>query len=370
MVKRLPRRFEPGATTKVAYRRAIDWIHGVLKLVHSSRRPLILFVILVAAVSAGIWTLINYWDWLQTEIVNGAAGTESGSTTARNVGFVVAGLVALPLAIWRLRVAQRQADTAQQDLLNKRYQEGAEMLGSEVLPVRLAGIYGLQRLAEDHPEQFHIQIMQLFCAFACHPTTYEDSKITSARTTEGLRLRADVQIVMRAISTCHRNQHQLEKAHEFMLDLKYADLQHAELWRTSLSEANFWMANLSHATFFKADLSGTVLSEADLSDTDLAHTDLSYANMSDSHLSDADLSRARLHGTYLSGALLKGANISGAVLSKCGCGVASFGLTQAQLNEARADSKNPPTIEGLVDPETDEPLVWRGQASDLARRTP
>ena len=60
--------------------------------------------------------------------------------------------VGLPLAIWRTKTADRQADTAQQSLLNERYQKGAEMLGNSALAVRMGGIYALQRLAEDHPE--------------------------------------------------------------------------------------------------------------------------------------------------------------------------------------------------------------------------
>ena len=34
-----------------------------------------------------------FWDWLR--------GDESGSTTIRNLGLVLAAIVALPLAIWR-----------------------------------------------------------------------------------------------------------------------------------------------------------------------------------------------------------------------------------------------------------------------------
>ena len=30
--------------------------------------------------------------------------------------------------------------------------------------------YALQRLAEEHPERYHIQIMRLFCAFVRNPT--------------------------------------------------------------------------------------------------------------------------------------------------------------------------------------------------------
>ena len=49
------------------------------------------------------------------------------------------------------------------------------MLGSEVLSVRLGGIYALQRLAEEEPKQYHVQIMRLFCAFVRNPTKDEDA---------------------------------------------------------------------------------------------------------------------------------------------------------------------------------------------------
>ena len=72
--------------------------------------------------------VVMFWDWL--------SDGESGSTTVRNVALVLAGVVALPVAIWRSVVADRQAKTAQQGLLNERYQKAAEMLGSDVLSVR------------------------------------------------------------------------------------------------------------------------------------------------------------------------------------------------------------------------------------------
>ena len=45
------------------------------------------------------------------------------------------------------------------------------------LAVRLGGIYALQSLAEEHSEQYHAQIMRLFCAFVRHPT--KDKKLES-----------------------------------------------------------------------------------------------------------------------------------------------------------------------------------------------
>lgn len=40
------------------------------------------------------------------------------------------------------------------------------------------------------------------------------------------------------------------------------------------------------------------------------------------------------------------------------------GLTQEELNEARADPTRPPNLDGVLDAETGEPLVWRGAPLD------
>ena len=113
---------------------------------------------------AGAGTFIAFWVQPNTG--------ESLSSTIRNIGLTSAAAIALPLAFWRSTTADsqsdtalkqsatalsladaalrqadaalRQADTTSQGLLNERYQKGAEMLGSSVLPVRLGGIYALR----------------------------------------------------------------------------------------------------------------------------------------------------------------------------------------------------------------------------------
>ena len=95
-----------------------------------------------------------FWGWLSDD--------ESGGTTIRNVGLVIGGVIAILLAVWRGIVAE-------QSLLDARYQKSAETLGSDLLSVRLGGIYALQRLAEDHSEQYRIQFMGLFCDI-CTPS--------------------------------------------------------------------------------------------------------------------------------------------------------------------------------------------------------
>ena len=132
-------------------------------------------LVLGSGVFFGIWQ----WDW----IVTGPTGEESGSTTLRNLGLVSGGFIAIWIAIWRGDVADSQAQASQEQaraslnqveisrlsLLNERYQKGAEMLGSTALYVRLGGIYALQRLAQENPEQYHGQITDLLSIFMENP---------------------------------------------------------------------------------------------------------------------------------------------------------------------------------------------------------
>ena len=113
----------------------------------------------VAAVEIALAAL--FWDWLM--------GDDSGSETVRNVGLMIAASLAFVLAIWRAVVADRQSTTAQQGLLNERYQRGVEMLGSEVLSVRIGGIYSLRQLSRERPDLYHLHMMRLLCAYVRNP---------------------------------------------------------------------------------------------------------------------------------------------------------------------------------------------------------
>ena len=149
----------------------------------------------------GVVSSVVFWGWLHPKDSQSASNSE----TVRNLGILIGGVIAFVFALWRGWVAERQAATAQRQakialqqaataqhqaeiarqlastsergLLNERYQKGAaQMLGSDVLSVRLGGIYALQHLAEDHPDQYHVQIMLLFCAFARRPVNDENGQ--------------------------------------------------------------------------------------------------------------------------------------------------------------------------------------------------
>ena len=192
-----------------------------------------------------------------------------------------------------------------------------------VLSVRLGGIYALQRLANEHPKQYHIQIMNLFCSFVRRPTGDEYGNVRKTEQTksekvsdadEELRIREDVQAAMEAIGYRSKEGISLEKG-SFEINLKGAFLRHAKLDGVDLSGALFGDADFAHAEFLKANLSNAVFgSDANLSETKFKEANLSGAGLSGvtrlwrTNFSSADLSNASLMGANLSKAVLEASN--------------------------------------------------------------
>ena len=329
-------------------------------------------IVLIAAI---LWSIDHYRDWLTNDVWIWLGTTpdgrvESNSATLRNVGLVIAAVVALPLAIWRSKVAERQADTAQRGLLNERYQTGAEMLGSNVLSVRLGGIYALQRLADEHPEHYHVQVIHLFCAFARNPT--ESKGREHGRHAEEApphpthSLREDVQAVMMAIGNRSSEHVGLEAQARLHLDMRGSDLRRALLIDMNLTTPPWQFSTL-------LPMSEMFGRHTDLSEAKLCSAEISFAKLENADLANSCLCRARLARTNLSGALLVGTNLHGAlslgpILSGAKFSINGVlparGIRQSDLDSCKADPDNPPDLTGVVDAETGEPLVWSGKPLD------
>ena len=314
------------------------------------------------------------------------------------------------------------------------------MLGSDLLAVRLAGIYALERLAREYPMEYYLQVKRLFCSFVRFPTQDDHG----AR--EEISVRDDVQQIIWAIQNRTDEQRAMDEADSQGFDftgsdlrkcqlsrfnayganflyatlssshLKHAYLPHADFGRadasrvdfddaylefasfyeTNLNGSSFWEANLRYATFggnlfHKTRFVGADMRNVSLRNTELDGADLSGVNLQESKLDfrtslkDADLSEASLAGAAckdlnLSGAnmfrcdltkaVLIGANFEGADLSYANLSGAligmptrdpAVGLTQKQLDQATADPENPPRLDGALDAETGEQLLWRGR---------
>ena len=289
-------------------------------------------------------------------------------------GILIGGVAALVIATWRglsadqqAKVAKEQAETAltqtagsQRRLLDERYQAGAAMLESPVLVVRLAGIHALDRLVEDDKQRYYADVMNLLAVFVRFPVSAKTEIVDGV-------LRDDLQAALGAIS--RRNDPQdfkrLPKAaltnraillHEGgPVNLRNAKLRNSFILHGNLRNVMFVGADLSNCEAWNTDFSGSNFLRATLRDGSFIGCDLSGAEFV-----VADLTGRMMAGSTLDSANLRSANLSGVEFSDDGRNPV-IGLTQEQLDEAKANPYDPPMLEGVLDAETGRSLAWRGK---------
>ncbi len=130
-----------------------------------------------------------------------------------------------------------------------------------------------------------------------------------------------------------------------IVDLSYADLSEAILFRANLTDANLFCANLRKANLFQATLDSVNLSEAYMPEADLRGASLNLADKSEAH---PDLS-----GAHLTYADLRGANLTGAILDNKTTG-RKVNLTGTQFNKKPVSLQYPLLTEGI----SLGPTVW------------
>ncbi|MEU7999458.1 pentapeptide repeat-containing protein [Micromonospora sp. NPDC049060] len=149
-------------------------------------RPLRSWVIPVGVVLVGVvtWAAVA---WLQGSVPAVGDGVQRARLrvesirTGLTIGAAVTGAFALLLAFRRQQLAERTQQATEYDAGEKRvtelYVKAADQLGSDKAPVRLAGLYALERLAQDNPA--HRQsIVEVICAYLRMPYTPPDYQPT------------------------------------------------------------------------------------------------------------------------------------------------------------------------------------------------
>jgi uncharacterized protein YjbI with pentapeptide repeats len=249
--------------------------------------------------------------------------------------------------------------------ITERFTRAIDQLGSNELDVRLGGIYALERIARDSPED-HGPIMEVLTAYVRehapwppHISNVEGNASSGAGADRLLGDRAgpmdersgapkiatDVQAVMTVIGRRHR---QHEKDSEAGLDLRYVDLrgavlegahlERAYLAGTHLEHAHLAGAHLEHAVLVGAHLERAYLEGAHLEHANLLGAHLDRANLGGAHLEHAKLLRAYMERAFLLGAHLEDANLGGAHLEHAN--LLGAHLDRANLGGAHLEHAN------------------------------
>lgn len=349
-------------------------------------------------VAAAVITWIRDSAWL--------TDNESASTTIRNLGLFVFGAVGLPVAIWRSVIAARQAEAAQrqskiaeQNLLNDRFQRGAEMLGHpDIASVRIAGIHALARLGAEYPDVFHLPVMHTIAAFVVDRTKGARAEpeqelvdpeslpasdiiervspwIEEAIDSSGHHpflvslaagrevgtvpeLAKDVGEAMRSIAQRGKNQVAVENDGTFRMNLAdacipglifhQADFSGFDFTKADMRRVRGWRARFVRARLAGADLSAANLYDAVFRDADMRRVNLTAAKLIGADMRNADLGlvdlvaenlwKGTIFPSRLVGTLLAGADLRKANLVKADMRGALLGC--AKLDNADFGSAN------------------------------
>jgi hypothetical protein len=219
----------------------------------------------------------------------------------------------------QLQTNRDQLQTAQQGQVTERFTRAIDQLGHAELDVRLGGIYALERIAIDSPDD-RAAIVEVLTAFVRGhmpwPPRLPGQYLADAPIDQVPELQVRAPDVQAALTVLARRQPSPTPSGR--LDLHASDLRKAILDGANLQGANLDLANLQ-----KADLRGA---------------QLQGARLDGGNIQKARLDGAQLQGTSLVGAQLQGARLDGANLRKArlrGVQLQGARLNQAQLQEVR-----------------------------------
>ncbi|MCX4919906.1 pentapeptide repeat-containing protein [Streptomyces sp. NBC_00687] len=212
----------------------------------------------------------------------------------------------------------QQLRLAREGQITDRFTRAIDHLGSETLDVRLGGIYALERVAKNSPDD-RPTVTDILSAFIREharwavgaPGGPEHPNATMDLRVPWLTARApDVQA---ALFVLGRRQHHPQ---EYTLYLSRVDLRRALLSGAQMAGTNLRHANLFYAYMPDSNFGGGKMMDVDLRYANLRGVSFQGADLRDAHLEHADLRRATLRGADLRGANLAHANLEGADLAE------------------------------------------------------
>lgn len=207
--------------------------------------------------------------------------TTAITTNRQAVLFAIGGAI----AVFTLMLSMSKHTLDRDSNTTSRYTAAIAQLGDESLPIRLGGIYALERIAQDSLRDRQT-ILDVLCAYLRHMCPMpEHNRII--RQKHGADISAAVAVIRR-------------------ITILSKPLTPVNLSKTRLGK----FADFEQADFTDADLTGSDLSGSNFKKTKLIGANLSNVDISVSDLRGADLSKTLLLRTNLSGSLLKDANLS------------------------------------------------------------
>jgi uncharacterized protein YjbI with pentapeptide repeats len=236
----------------------------------------VVLVVVLGGVSA-MW-LLGVWAPIPSGVAEPEQLRLDRIKTALTVAAGLAAGVTLLLTLRRQVLSERAQRFAESDALEQRvttlYVAAADQLGSEKAPVRLAGLYALERLGQDNPK-LRQTVFDVWCAYLRMPYTPPTDVLrretrSSPRLTEPeeealeseRRQELEVRLTAQRLLTTHLRGHPEEGSATYWLNYEgrqlEVDLVGATLVNFSAGKCSMGYADFSEAQFYGAtNLDGT-----------------------------------------------------------------------------------------------------------------
>ncbi|MEV0463100.1 pentapeptide repeat-containing protein [Nocardia tengchongensis] len=237
----------------------------------------------------------------------------------------IAAIAALWFTSQSLRATSNQYDLSQQVAATDRFQKAVAALTSDMIDIRLGGIYLLERLAKDSPTD-RDTVFAVLSAFLRTHTNATACETPTRTAPAPVDISAVVAVIRRRE---HRGPLDLARTCLSGMGFRQANLAGSSFDSASLSETLFYSADLTHAWFNGATLVNAGFSFANLTDAQLGNADLrgtfldstnltnvwfGNTNLASAYCANADFTKASLINANLTSANLAGANLADAVL--------------------------------------------------------
>jgi uncharacterized protein YjbI with pentapeptide repeats len=236
------------------------------------------------------------------------------------------------------RNSQAEIQLIQERLITERFSKAVEQIGNNKEEVVIGGIYSLERIAKDSPED-QWTIMEVLISYIRKnsPIPSNIQQLEPAAREKALKKLPSVSIsVQAALTVIGRRKVENDQAGDNLAGTNDLNkIKILDLSGTNLSGANLNRANLNRANLNRAYLNVAKLEEAILNRADLNRASLGFAKLEGARLNGANLNRADLNGAYLNRANLNGAKLEGARLN--GANLNRADLNGANLNLADLD---------------------------------
>jgi uncharacterized protein YjbI with pentapeptide repeats len=276
---------------------------------------------------------------------------EVRTTLVQSLGGAVLGLGAYFTAR-QLRTSQKAQEIAREGQITERYTRAVDQLGHAEIDVRVGGVYALERLAGDSPDDL-ATIGEVLTSFVRGRSPWPPSRPGQYHAAAPMHKVPELQArnadVQAAVTVLVRGAF----ARDLTLDLHQVDLRAADLVGARLEEANLRNAHLERAKLTASHLEGAelrrinfqgaALTGAHLEGADLTAASLEGVNLLMAHLEGADLTAARLEGAnlrrcYLQEAIVLNSHLQGADLRRTrlqGADLRNANLEHADLRRAQ-----------------------------------